>query len=1206
MNPQESEQVVARDELWVPTAKRVNISTTNVKVETTVKQKEETFQVVIDVIKNSACIKAFTISVDVPEILMQQFWYTITKIKDSKSYEFLLANKRCVIDAEVFRKILDICPRKEGKDFTEVQNDDDTLTFLVDLRYLGLLHKYTNMFVDHMHQPWRTLTACINKCLSGKTASNDKLRKSRIDILREKKSRRENMPYPQFTKVIIDYFLSKQKSLKKLKFQHFHTIKDDGVVSRLKLVIMGEDVQQYGLAILGTMLNNEIIQSESYKMFILYSTGQIPPKKSRGKGSQGKKTADTTEESVDVSDESEPEPLIRRKTSSRRVKKKATISVNDNIVPEPDISLELGKYISLTEAEKEPAARQVHVTHARIISEQVPEPARTIRQSSIAFRDTSSVSKKRTSGTSQKLKGIQSLTPAEQEAADVMKALKDSRRMLGRQPGTGGSDEGTGEIPGVPDESIFADAEDDNEETESDSDDIYKYRINVRKNADTEMKDAEKTTDITKETTEQTLTSSSFSVPSDYGNQFLNLSHNEEIFEQPPVLQQTTPIPTTITTPPINTEAPAITTAIPEITPFIALQLRVTKLEQDMSEVKKIDHSAAVLASIQSHVPLVVDKYVGTKLDDALLKALERHTADLVEKYSVLPTPESSKKQESEKSPEEIIIIKREQEEKKQEPTYTIKSTDKAALEEFDLKSALFKFMHKNKSANRNPANYRLYHALMEALIEDENAMDKEVADTVKDHKRKHDGDDDDDDDDEGPPAGSNQGKSTKKRRKRESESAKKPSTTKESSKGKDPKVGSKTGKSAPAKDPVEEPTDKVMVDEQSTEDIPISDEGHVSDPEDNDNAHMPKIPDTTTWFRPIPEEERPASPEPEWVIPPIDLPEADNNWANAFAKAHQDPDENKLHNKIDDIGSFIRWYCRRIGKEELSKADLEGPAFMMIDLVNPEGHRIVPDISNPLPLGGPPGQVTIQPQFFFNKDLEYLLTGDKERNRALSISKLKAALYQDFGLEELVPSLWIESEQVYDISAAYGITHWWFSRKQFYINKHSEPSDRDAVRSHMRILSVISIKTYERYGYNYLREIVLRRADYNEYKISEKDFKSLHPNDFEDLNILHIQGKLDHLPKQDKVNLHNAVSLWTRNIVIRKRVEDLQLGIESYQTKLNLEQPNWDASDFPFKEDYTIVFKPRAVIYRDRDDNRKMMRIDEVHKFSDGMLIRI
>ncbi|GKA25304.1 hypothetical protein Tco_0711413, partial [Tanacetum coccineum] len=54
------------------------------------------------------------------------------------------------------------------------------------------------------------------------------------------------------------------------------------------------------------------------------------------------------------------------------------------------------------------------------------------------------------------------------------------------------------------------------------------------------------------------------------------------------------------TTPPINTEATTITTSLPEITPFIALQLRVARLEQEMSEVKKTDHQADVLASIKS------------------------------------------------------------------------------------------------------------------------------------------------------------------------------------------------------------------------------------------------------------------------------------------------------------------------------------------------------------------------------------------------------------------------------------------------------------------------------------------------------------------------------------------------------------------------------------------------------------------------------
>ncbi|GJT34734.1 hypothetical protein Tco_0925153 [Tanacetum coccineum] len=81
---------------------------------------------------------------------------------------------------------------------------------------------------------------------------------------------------------------------------------------------------------------------------------------------------------------------------------------------------------------------------------------------------------------------------------------------------------------------------------------------------------------------------------------------------------------------------------------------------------------------------------------------------------------------------------------------------------------------------------------------------------------------------------------------------------------------------------------------------------------------------------------------------------------------------------------------------------------------------------------------------------------------------------------------------------------------------------------------------------------------------------------------------------------------MWIRNLVIRNRVGDLQLGIESYQTKLNLERPNWDATDYSFKEDYTIVPKPRAVIYRDRNDQRKLMRLNEIHKFSDGTLTRV
>ncbi|GJV50732.1 hypothetical protein Tco_1446473 [Tanacetum coccineum] len=73
MNQQEIHQA-ARDETLVPTAERVKISSTNMRIDPTLTQKEETFQVVLDLIKAFPCYNAFLVTANVPEIYMQQFW----------------------------------------------------------------------------------------------------------------------------------------------------------------------------------------------------------------------------------------------------------------------------------------------------------------------------------------------------------------------------------------------------------------------------------------------------------------------------------------------------------------------------------------------------------------------------------------------------------------------------------------------------------------------------------------------------------------------------------------------------------------------------------------------------------------------------------------------------------------------------------------------------------------------------------------------------------------------------------------------------------------------------------------------------------------------------------------------------------------------------------------------------------------------------
>ncbi|GJT75566.1 hypothetical protein Tco_1042291 [Tanacetum coccineum] len=179
-------------------------------------------------------------------------------------------------------------------------------------------------------------------------------------------------------------------------------------------------------------------------------------------------------------------------------------------------------------------------------------------------------------------------------------------------------------------------------------------------------------------------------------------------------------------------------------------------------------------------------------------------------------------------------------------------------------------------------------------------------------------------------------------------------------------------------------PSDYLMQDDSIPEEQVL-----LSDDEDSKNDHQPKADLRKDWWKPLPEEERPVTPEPAWTIPSSNKSDVVNNWASALATTYEPPAENSLLAKIGEMTTFMNWYCQKI--KECHKM-----LTAHVDWTNPEGDQVKIDVNQPLPLGGPPGHVTIQPQFFFNKDLEYLRYDSKGSNPALSISKMKAASYLD------------------------------------------------------------------------------------------------------------------------------------------------------------------------------------------------------------------
>ncbi|GJZ35538.1 hypothetical protein Tco_0581355 [Tanacetum coccineum] len=280
-------QQIAFDDALVAPTNRLMIGKSNIRLSSDLKSKEPTLQVVYDVLKLTPFYKAFQIIVDVPEIYMQVLGHCYKKCF-KYALNFLISNSR----NHPLKK-------KSGE-----------IKVIIDVN------------VNKLHQPWRSFAAVINKCLSGKSTGYDSLRLSQAQILwgmyhkknvdyayllwedfvyqvENKNVKRSNeMYYPRFTKVIVNFFMTKDSSIPRRNRVNWHFARDDPMFTTIKVVSRHEDTQLYG-AILPDELTNEAIKdSESYKEYYAIASGAEPPKtkasvKKKQTGSDKTKTPPT-------------------------------------------------------------------------------------------------------------------------------------------------------------------------------------------------------------------------------------------------------------------------------------------------------------------------------------------------------------------------------------------------------------------------------------------------------------------------------------------------------------------------------------------------------------------------------------------------------------------------------------------------------------------------------------------------------------------------------------------------------------------------------------------------------------------------------------------------------------------------------------------------------------------------------------------------
>nr|GEV82976.1 hypothetical protein [Tanacetum cinerariifolium] len=156
---------------------------------------------------------------------------------------------------------------------------------LVPSAQSATIRTLTDVNINKLYQPWRSFTAIINKCLTGKTPH-----KRNVDYafliwedfvfqVEQKNQKKSNeIYYPRFTKVIIHHFMLKDLSIPRRNNVNWHYVRDDFMFSTIKLVSRHQNTQQFDALLPIELTNEEIRNSKAHKEYYAIATGEAVPK----------------------------------------------------------------------------------------------------------------------------------------------------------------------------------------------------------------------------------------------------------------------------------------------------------------------------------------------------------------------------------------------------------------------------------------------------------------------------------------------------------------------------------------------------------------------------------------------------------------------------------------------------------------------------------------------------------------------------------------------------------------------------------------------------------------------------------------------------------------------------------------------------------------------------------------------------------------
>ncbi|GJX61392.1 hypothetical protein Tco_0294292 [Tanacetum coccineum] len=212
---------------------------------------------------------------------MQQFWHTVTYNLEDQTYFFTLDDQVFEVNADLLRDALQITPKDPDHPFVTPPLHDDIVSFIKMLGYPEDLEQVSKM-ASRFDRPRLALLQVLWGMITNSNVDYAELIwedfKFQIDSREISKNKKEFLPFPRFTKLIIKYILSHYNNVSTRLQSYHHVININVVLGNLKFANKGKKDPIYGMAIPMEMMSDEIKASADYSNYLEKSMGDKPAK----------------------------------------------------------------------------------------------------------------------------------------------------------------------------------------------------------------------------------------------------------------------------------------------------------------------------------------------------------------------------------------------------------------------------------------------------------------------------------------------------------------------------------------------------------------------------------------------------------------------------------------------------------------------------------------------------------------------------------------------------------------------------------------------------------------------------------------------------------------------------------------------------------------------------------------------------------------